>query len=271
MFFDRLKSLCVKKGIDVTPFITNLGYSSGNISKWRNGTIPNGQVVSDVAKALNVSTDYLLELTDNPDRISAQMRLLDVSEQELIDGIRAADPTIRGSIYKMAAAVLTSPPIHATPANVRPFLPPKDEPVNHATPRAKPTKPKRYMKRVEGNAAAGIPITAVPEDDLHISVPAKYLDDRYFIVRAVGDSMIGANIDSGDYCVFDRDAYRDEGRIMLVQVDALDQPEDTIKRVYFDGAQIELRSANLAYDPMFFPADEVQITGVLVDVLAPDD
>ncbi|MEG0146321.1 MAG: S24 family peptidase [Clostridia bacterium] len=271
MFYDRLNALCKSRGLKITDFSgTILKVSNATPTNWKKGISPKSSIVVLAAKYFDVSTDYLLEMTDDPTPSNENLEL-EQQEVDLIKELRKAPALIRENVYKMAAAVLTSPPIHAIPANVRPFLPPKDEPVNHATPRAKPTKPKRYMKRVEGNAAAGIPITAVPEDDLHISVPAKYLDDRYFIVRAVGDSMIGANIDSGDYCVFDRDAYRDEGRIMLVQVDALDQPEDTIKRVYFDGAQIELRSANLAYDPMFFPADEVQITGVLVDVLAPDD
>lgn len=141
-------------------------------------------------------------------------------------------------------------------------------------------KRKRTPKHVEGRAAAGRPITAAPEHDRTVLVSDKFEDDRYFIVQAVGDSMIDAGINDGDYCVFDRDAYRDEGDIMLVQIDGCtDQPDDSIKRVYIhegedpDGndTQVELRSDNPKYDPMFFPARDVRLSGVLVGITSKDD
>ncbi|MGN1005180.1 MAG: LexA family protein, partial [Aristaeellaceae bacterium] len=55
---------------------------------------------------------------------------------------------------------------------------------------------------------------------------------------------------------------------ILVQIDgATDQPDDTIKRVYRKGHQVELRSDNPEFDPMIYPADDVQVAGVLIDVL----
>lgn len=124
-------------------------------------------------------------------------------------------------------------------------------------------------KRVEGSAAAGTPITTIDEDDATVLVPAKYLDENYFIIRAQGDSMIDAGINSGDFCVFQKDAYRDAGLIMYVQVDgATDLPDGAIKRVFFHGNQVELRSANPAYEPMFYYANEVSLNGVLADVIS---
>jgi hypothetical protein len=126
----------------------------------------------------------------------------------------------------------------------------------------------RFEKRVEGEAAAGAPIAAVPQDDMTVSVPEKYLDERYFIVRARGNSMIDAGIRSGSCCVFARDAYVDSGVIALVQVEGpTDQPEGTIKRVYFSGDRVELRPENPEYQSMFYPADAVRVSGVLVKVL----
>ena len=121
---------------------------------------------------------------------------------------------------------------------------------------------------MEGEAAAGAPIAAVPQDDMTVSVPEKYLDERYFIVRARGNSMIDAGIFSGSCCVFARDAYVDSGAIALVQVEGpTDQPEGTIKRVYFSGDQVELRPENPEFQSMFYPADAVRVSGVLVKVL----
>lgn len=112
-----------------------------------------------------------------------------------------------------------------------------------------------------------MPIAAVPEEDSFIAVPKKYLDERYFIVRARGESMEDT-IPNGAFCVFRRDAYVDDGVIALVQIDgATDQSDDAIKRVYRKGKQVELRSDNPAFAPMFYPADTVRVTGVLVDLL----
>jgi len=128
-----------------------------------------------------------------------------------------------------------------------------------------------HYKRVEGKAAAGLPINSIPDRESLIAVPAKYLSERYFIVQAQGDSMIGADINDGDYCVFQNDAYSDNGRIMLVQVNgSSDDPDVTIKRVKRLGNYIELHSDNPKYPPMTYAASDVQLMGVLADIIKPD-
>jgi repressor LexA len=124
---------------------------------------------------------------------------------------------------------------------------------------------------VEGRAAAGPPITAVPEDERRILVPVKYTGEQFFIVQAEGDSMTGV-IGDGDYGVFNKRGSFDNGRIALVQVDGpTDQPDATIKRVYRrPGGKVELRSENPKYPPMFYPAEEVVLMGELVAVLPRD-
>ena len=270
MFIDRLKTECEKRNIGITPFVIGLGLSAGNLSKWRSGTVPGGSALSQIADALEISTDYLLERTDDPSPMARDMRKLDDKEMQLIDGLRVTDATTRKIIFDMASVALSSTTTETQTIPLAPvFFASHDGNSYHAN--EKPRRP-QSKKHVEGDAAAGPPITAVPETDLMITVPSKYLSDNYFIVRARGDSMIGTNIDDGDFCVFQKDAYHDEGRIMLVQIEgSTELPEGTIKRVYFHGKQIELRSANRAYEPMFFQADEVRITGVLVDILTPDE
>ena len=66
MFFDILQNRCTEKGIKVTPLLLNLGLSKGNISKWKNGTLPNGEILIKIADYLDCSVDYLLGRTDNP-------------------------------------------------------------------------------------------------------------------------------------------------------------------------------------------------------------
>ena len=64
MFYERLKLLCEEKGIKLTNLIQELGMSSGNMNKWKNGVIPKGNTLSKLADYFNVSVDYLIGKTD---------------------------------------------------------------------------------------------------------------------------------------------------------------------------------------------------------------
>lgn len=67
MFFEQLNKICKDKNIKITPLILKLGMSKGNIEKWRNGMIPNGDSLIKIANELDVSVDYLLGRTEKPD------------------------------------------------------------------------------------------------------------------------------------------------------------------------------------------------------------
>lgn len=266
MFYDRLKSICDKQNLAISAAVKAVASSSGPIDNWRKGGWPRADMVKKLADYLNTSADYLLERTDDPSPLSFDMRKLDKNEALLIDGLRQSDENTRNMVMKMASAALSLPAQEeATHINPNPFSSPKDEKISHM-----PDSDQCY-KFVEGKAAAGLPISTIPDMETRISVPAKYLSDKYFIVQAQGDSMIGAGINSGDYCVFQRDAYTDSGLIMYVQVEgSADVPDGTIKRVYRRGDLVELRSENPAYEPFSFPASYVQLNGVLVYTIAAD-
>lgn len=67
MFYDRLVTMLNERKLKITPTLTGLGFSKGNIGKWRGGVIPNGEVLIKVADYLDCSVDYLLGRTDNPE------------------------------------------------------------------------------------------------------------------------------------------------------------------------------------------------------------
>ncbi len=69
MFYERLKLLCKEKGIKLTNLIQELGMSSGNMNKWKNGVIPKGNTLSKLADYFNVSVDYLIGKTDEQTNI----------------------------------------------------------------------------------------------------------------------------------------------------------------------------------------------------------
>ena len=63
MFWKRFYNLCLRCGKRPNPIGKEIGLSSGIISKWKNGGIPNGETLMKLARYFNVSTDYLLGLS----------------------------------------------------------------------------------------------------------------------------------------------------------------------------------------------------------------
>lgn len=60
MFYDRLKELCKERGVSLTNVAKELGMSSGNLSKWKNGGVPRGKSLTALSEYFGVSADYLL-------------------------------------------------------------------------------------------------------------------------------------------------------------------------------------------------------------------
>lgn len=63
MFLDILENLCKEKGATITGVLKDLKLSPSKGTAWRNGSIPNGEVLSKLADYFDVSTDYLLGRT----------------------------------------------------------------------------------------------------------------------------------------------------------------------------------------------------------------
>ena len=64
MFFNRLKQLCDEKGISVYRACTDIGLNRSAVAKWKSGGTPNGTTASKLAEYFGVTTDYLLEQTN---------------------------------------------------------------------------------------------------------------------------------------------------------------------------------------------------------------
>ena len=67
IFFERLYLLCENKGIKPNTVAKAIGVSTAIATKWKNGTIPNGETLTKIADYLDCSVDYLLGRTDNPE------------------------------------------------------------------------------------------------------------------------------------------------------------------------------------------------------------
>lgn len=72
MFWERFVSLCAENNTKPNPVASQLGISSGAVTKWKAGTIPSSVTVHKIADYFHVSVDYLLGKTDDP-RTSTQI------------------------------------------------------------------------------------------------------------------------------------------------------------------------------------------------------
>lgn len=68
MFWENFFKLCVYNNTKPLKVVQALNIGSGSITKWKNGTIPNGETLLKIANYFNVTTDYLLGLTATPER-----------------------------------------------------------------------------------------------------------------------------------------------------------------------------------------------------------
>ena len=116
-----------------------------------------------------------------------------------------------------------------------------------------------YMGRI----AAGFPIEAIP-DQQNINLAQLFCGPDRYVLKIAGDSMIEAGIWDDDYVVIQKRTSAREGDIIVALVDRY---EATLKYYHpKDTGVVELRPANSQLQSMFYPADHVEIQGVMVGV-----
>lgn len=117
------------------------------------------------------------------------------------------------------------------------------------------------------NAAAGSPIEIFEYHRASLPVNKKYARFNAFAVMAVGDSMIGAGIEDGDFVVIRPQPIAENGEIVLVNID---NGEGTIKKLFYKNDLYELHSENPKYDPLIYDPQRVRIKGKVMDVIKKD-
>ncbi len=114
---------------------------------------------------------------------------------------------------------------------------------------------------VLGRIAAGQPIEAIDQQQ-HLAVPSILRGrGQSYVLQVDGDSMIDEGILDGDWVVVE---HRDVARNGELVVALVDDENATLKRFQLDGVEVVLHPANAAYEPQRYPADRVQIQGVVV-------
>ena len=128
--------------------------------------------------------------------------------------------------------------------------------------------------QIIGAIAAGQPIPVFSTEDAAsseefdtIEVPPELprRHGKLFGLTVNGTSMIDALIDDGDVVVIKpaREAVNGEMVVAWLR----DEEEATLKKFYLEGDQVRLQPANSQMDPIYSPADNVEVHGKVVTVI----
>ncbi|MBL0941458.1 MAG: translesion error-prone DNA polymerase V autoproteolytic subunit [Alphaproteobacteria bacterium] len=114
--------------------------------------------------------------------------------------------------------------------------------------------------------AAGFPAPAEDHYDQTLDLNQHLLNnpDATFFVRATGNSMLGAGINSGDLLIVDRSIPPQSGKIVIAVVDG----ELTVKRLYKKEGQLFLSPENPEYPSIEITENtEFMMWGVVTNVI----
>ena len=126
-----------------------------------------------------------------------------------------------------------------------------------------------------GRIAAGRGLEAVTVGDEAYSLAAELVGSRSgrrrYLLRVVGQSMIGAHIADGDLLVVEEDEDPPDGAVVAALIG--DGEEVTVKRLYRErgeaGDLLRLRPENGDHEDLIMPAEDVTIQGRVVYVVHP--
>ncbi len=112
-----------------------------------------------------------------------------------------------------------------------------------------------------GKIAAGLPIEAI-EDQQELNLSEMFMGPELFALRVTGDSMMDAGILDNDYVIIKKQPVAHDGDIVVAMIDKV---EATLKRFKRRSqSEVELIPENADMEVMVYPAERVNIHGVLV-------
>ena len=122
-----------------------------------------------------------------------------------------------------------------------------------------------------GRIAAGRGLEAVAVGDEAFSLASELVGSRNgrrrYMLRVVGQSMLGAHIDDGDLLVVEEDEDPSDGEVVVALIRGGE--EVTVKRLYRESENVRLRPENGDHEDLVVPAEDVAIQGRVVYVVHP--
>ena len=119
---------------------------------------------------------------------------------------------------------------------------------------------------IAGEIAAGGLVEPFNDEKNRLDLSDLFSQSDCYVLRVVGDSMIGDLINDGDYAVMRSLSDSTEvknGDIVAARVSG---HGTTLKHFYQEQAEITLKPANQKYEPIKAQAENVEIQGILVGV-----
>jgi repressor LexA len=133
-----------------------------------------------------------------------------------------------------------------------------------------PTASLRAGIPILGHIAAGQPITVFPEsletaDTLDLATDVVGRAQQVYALRVQGDSMIDALVDSGDLVILSYQTTANNGDMVAAWIK--DREETTLKYFFREGNKVRLQPANANYEPIYVPADQVEVQGKVIAII----
>ena len=127
------------------------------------------------------------------------------------------------------------------------------------------SKQKFVQIPILGTIAAGSPIEAIEHKE-NIAIPQfKLKNNQYhFALRVQGESMLDENINDGDIVIVKSQPTADNGQKV---VSLINNQEVTLKKIYKEKNYVRLEPANTRFKPIVVPYENIQIQGVVVDII----
>jgi SOS regulatory protein LexA len=118
---------------------------------------------------------------------------------------------------------------------------------------------------VYSDIAAGEPILINSELESVFYIPEYWVKgvNNCFVLKVRGDSMIGADINDGDYVVIKKQSLAQNGDMVAVDIEG----NATLKRLSLNKGAAVLMPENENYDPIFIHDKQVSIIGIAVGVI----
>jgi repressor LexA len=245
---ERIRFLRTKENLSMAKLGSIIKASSSNISDWENGkTSPSTSAILALSKYFNVSADWLL--TGKELDISLPPELLAVMATFAQDEREDLSLFIEFLNYKKEKKRAEERLKEASDMEFSDELLIDEEEV--------------YLPLL-GNAAAGKPMFINELLEGYVPVRKSIVQDKSFLIRAQGDSMIEAGINDGDYVIVRHQPTVENGEMALVRI----ENDATIKYFYVSNGSIVLKSANPKYPPLECSTrNAVIVIGKIIEVI----
>lgn len=88
MFWERFYNLCLQNGDKPNTVAKELGFSTAACTHWKEGAEPKSSVLIKIADYFDVSVDYLLGRTDDPESHKIKNELINTVDQLTEDNLK---------------------------------------------------------------------------------------------------------------------------------------------------------------------------------------